>query len=319
MRKKTHQEFIEEMKNINSDFQILTKYETGKTKVKVKCNRCGNIWMATPENLLQGKGCKKCRDIAMRNARIKPKWKFVEQMTQINPDIEIIGDYAGRTDKIECRCKIHNETFFITPRDLLRGHTGCQQCIKNKLHSIGLKTDKQFKEEVAIKNSNLEVLGTYDGANKRILVKCKRCGRTWNPIAYSILRGVGCTCQKSKGEEDIKRFFDSNNIVYEEQKKFDDLRGKRNIPLSYDFYVPKNNLLIEFQGCFHDGTAKFVRKELYYEKQKINDSKKREYAKNNGFIFLEIWYYERNKIPDILSDVLNIKNRVTTTGMQETA
>lgn len=40
---------------------------------------------------------------------------------------------------------------------------------------------------------DIEVLGNYTNKRTRILVKCKKCGNVWNPIADSLLQGHGCS------------------------------------------------------------------------------------------------------------------------------
>lgn len=41
-------------------YTILGKYVNSKTHLLVKCNRCENQWMVTPDNLLRGFGCPEC-------------------------------------------------------------------------------------------------------------------------------------------------------------------------------------------------------------------------------------------------------------------
>lgn len=59
--------------------------------------------------------------------------------------------------------------------------------------------------------------------------------------------------------------------------------------LSYDFYLDEYNLLIEYQGEFHDGSAR-IRDKSYLPTQQEHDRRKREYAKQQGINLLEIWY-----------------------------
>ena len=59
--RKTHQQFLSEMSNINSDIIILSKYLGDRDKVECKCVKCKSVWMATPSNLLQGSGCPMCK------------------------------------------------------------------------------------------------------------------------------------------------------------------------------------------------------------------------------------------------------------------
>ena len=111
--------------------------------------------------------------------------------------------------------------------------------------------------------------------------------------------------------EKIEKYLTDNNIDFESQKKFPDLRNI--LPLSYDFYLPKYNLLIEYQGQFHDGTASIVDKSEYFEKQQKNDKIKRDYANKNNYNLLEIWYYDFDNIENIMNKfIYDLKNPVTT-------
>ena len=61
-RKKTHEEFVEEMKVKNPNIKILGKYKTAKEKVECLCSICKHEWEATPSSLLSGRGCPRCNN-----------------------------------------------------------------------------------------------------------------------------------------------------------------------------------------------------------------------------------------------------------------
>lgn len=108
-----------------------------------------------------------------------------------------------------------------------------------------------------------------------------------------------CHKGKSKGEIVIEDFLSKHNIPCEAQKKYKELRGVNNCMLSYDFYIKDFNLLVEYQGEFHDGTA-HQQTELEFQKQQEHDRRKKQYAKDNGIELFEIWYWDFDKIEDIL-------------------
>lgn len=77
----TNSEFIEKCKIVHSDKNYdysLVDYKDSRTKVKVVCNEIGSdgkphgIFMATPDNFLQGKGCPKCG----RSISLGEEWIF---------------------------------------------------------------------------------------------------------------------------------------------------------------------------------------------------------------------------------------------------
>ena len=80
-----------------------------------------------------------------------------------------------------------------------------------------------------------------------------------------------------------------------------DFRGKRNMPYSFDFYLPDYNLLIEYQGQQHERSVDFFGGKEKFEAQKEIDRKKKEYAQSNHYDFLEIWYRDYDNIESILN------------------
>lgn len=66
-RKKTQEEFIAEVKAIWGDKLDFSKvvYINNHTKIEVKCNECGDVFMPTPDNLLHHHGCPVCAGVKL--------------------------------------------------------------------------------------------------------------------------------------------------------------------------------------------------------------------------------------------------------------
>lgn len=102
-------------------------------------------------------------------------------------------------------------------------------------------------------------------------------------MTYSNVLKEGCPhCRKSKGELAISSYLRENHIAFVPYKKFDNLLGVRGGRLSYDFYLPDYNMLIEYQGEFHDGTAN-IQTEEDFKIQSEHDRRKAEYARENNY------------------------------------
>ena len=115
-------------------------------------------------------------------------------------------------------------------------------------------------------------------------------------------------CKEKRGERKIREHLTKNNIEFIPQKTFSNLLGTGNKPLSYDFYIPSKNLLIEFQGIQHyeprDFGGKDMKKaEKKFEMQQEHDKRKREYVQQNNIDLLEISYLEEDKIEEILDKI----------------
>lgn len=70
-------------------------------------------------------GCAYC------TGRYKTTQDFIDEMQYINPKIEIIGEYTGSENRIQCRCKICEHKWSPIGRSLKYGQ-GCPMCTSSK-------------------------------------------------------------------------------------------------------------------------------------------------------------------------------------------
>ena len=92
------------------------------------------------------------------------------------------------------------------------------------------------------------------------------------------------------------------NHIDDDDKKVAPIQGD----LSYDFYLPTYNLLIEAQGQQHITPKELFGGEEQFQKQQEHDKRKRDYAEANGYKLLEIWYYDYDRIEEILNKELEV-------------
>jgi len=59
-KKKTHDEFINELNKLNSNIKVIGKYKTARESIKVKCLKCTGEWEPTADSLLHGHSCPFC-------------------------------------------------------------------------------------------------------------------------------------------------------------------------------------------------------------------------------------------------------------------
>ena len=214
--------------------------------------------------------------------------------------------------------------FFKCPRDLhdseqksinhlTTGHTSfkCNAC-----NSIGQYLIDTYGEDALDKycdyekNGNLNPFEIPRCSTKKVWIKCQEDethGSYFISCKNFTSSGNRCPiCNEWHGERKIREYLIKNNIEFEAQKKFSNLVEKK--PLSYDFYIPSKNLLIEFQGIQHyeprDFGGKDMKKaEKNFEIQQEHDRRKRKYAQQNNIDLLEISYIEEDKIEEILDKI----------------
>ena len=292
-KRKTHEQFVQEVTQIFPNITISGEYVNAKTKISCHCNIHNTDFLSDPDHLLSGKsGCPACRSEKISAALIKSSDDFVKDLQKVTDDIEVIEPYKGSHRTIGVKCKICGFMWQPIAGSLLAGN-GCPHC------SGRYKTTEEFRNEIYKYNQFIEIVGEYYNSQTKILCKCKKCNNMWyaNP---SNLKISGCpVCNMSHGEKSIKKYLDDIGLEYIYQKSFENLLGVKGGKLSYDFYIPDLNILIEYQGEFHDGTARQQSCDDYMI-QLEHDKRKRQYALNNNYKLIEIWYFDYNNINEIL-------------------
>lgn len=283
--------------NIFKDVKILEEYRGVNEKLKCYCKRCNTYFTISPTNLYKGATHKNCK---LRLSNEEFKTKLYKEFKDFDKYLILVSDYKGRHKDIKVKCKKCNRIFTTTPGRLYENKK-CLFC-----YGTPKKTTQSYYMECLNKGLDLPI-EDYINDTSKIKHKCSKCGYIYKQIPSNHLQGNGCPrCKDSKGESLIKNYLDEHSIEYIPQKTFGDLKDKTY--LSYDFYLPKYRLLIEYQGVQHFKSVKYFGGKKQFEKQQYHDKLKREYAKNNDYKLLEIPYKvnTKNKIKEILDDYLQM-------------
>ena len=138
----------------------------------------------------------------------------------------------------------------------------------------------------------------YVNGNIKMEIICPIHGSFWQK-SWSHISGRGCPiCNSSKGELKIKRILDKKSIKYIQQKKFDECMKIK--PLPFDFYLPENNICIEYDGRQHFEPIKMFGGNKAFKIRTENDKIKNQYCYDNGIKLIRIPYWEKDNISNIL-------------------
>lgn len=179
----------------------------------------------------------------------------------------------------------------------------CMQCFRKKSGN----TFEDFKFKGCKKHDGKYDYDGVDYINSREKVKiyCKKCKIYFWQRPCDHLYGVGCPrCCESKGEIAVRKYLVKLGHAFETQKVFPGLVHLGE--LKYDFYFEYmgKRFLIEFDGEHHFGpviyTSDIERANKNFEKVKIRDRKKNEYASYNGICLIRIPYWDMKKIPSLI-------------------
>ena len=234
-----------------------------------KCKKCGHEIIDNHRNLSDSNfKCKHCKLIKASDL-VK------------NGDVKIIN-INGKVIELECK---NGHRYKQNRSNLLAGKY-CNKCyLDNKVFTKDKIIDK-FKDihgDYYKYNFN-----DFKNLHSKIEIVCKK-GHVFSQKVSNHLQGKGCPiCRESLGERTISNYLKINNIEYIRQKKFDDCIHIKRLP--FDFYLPKVNLAIEYDGIQHFMPIKQFGGENEFEKVKIKDKIKTDYCKNNNIELFRISY-----------------------------
>ena len=149
-----------------------------------------------------------------------------------------------------------------------------------------------------------------------IIWECEcSCGNTTYVSTSNLTRTneatISCGCAKSKGEEKIIATLIQAQIPFITQKRFDTcVFPETNRHLVFDFYLPEQNILIEYDGEQHFHKVKNDR--YGYEGIVARDNYKNQWCKENNIVLIRIPYTDYDKI-----NVENMRKIIQRNGWKE--
>lgn len=289
--------FIKKAQKIHEDKYdySLVSYVNSKTKIKILCLKHGEFEQI-PSKHLQGQGCSKCANEKLSKIKLKSTVDFLEKLGDNKKYDYSKTKYEGRFKKVIIICPKHGE-FKQTPDNHLNGK-GCPRCANEKRKYNTIIFIQKAKK---IHGNRYDYsISNYSGSNIKISIICKKHGIFKQKPSSHINHKQGCPyCNESKGEKEIRNYLVKNKIVFERQKKFDNCRGKKK-SLPFDFYLPKKNLLIEYDGKQHYINNEYFGGKKEFQARQLNDKIKSNFAKDNNIKLLRITYKD-----DILKKLIS--------------
>lgn len=324
----------------NKEFELISdKYIDAHKDLVWKCLKinCQETFTANWNHVHNNRNCPYCAGervgfsncLATKNPELAKQWHPTR-----NGDLTPYNVTYGSNKDIWWQCDKGHEWKNCICNRSGRGD-GCPYCsghLPSEEYNL-LKDNPELCKEWDYKKNKKSPKDYTPKSTQKVWWICKECEHKWKAgICDRNSRNSGCPkCNKSKGERRItKRLEDNNfiritqkeydklnnldknnNIYYIPQKKYKGLLGVGNGNLSYDFYLPnlQYNLLVEYQGEYHDGSvnkkSKLKQSEEDFLIQQEHDKRKREYAHIHNINLLEIWYWDFDNIESILEEYLN--------------
>lgn len=226
--------------------------------------------------------------------------EFIERARKMHGSIYdySLVEYKNVRAKVRIICPVHGE-FLQAAGHHLEG-VGCPGCFGTPNKGI----EKFIEEADKIHDGRYDYSeAEYRTARTKLKIICPEHGEFWC-LPTNHLKGCGCPrCHLSKGEKRIYEVLLENGLKKDKdfvwQKRFKEL-GR----LSYDFYIPSKNLLVEYNGRQHYEPVKYYGGYRRFLRQKHFDWLKRSYARKHGLELLVIPYAEYGEIEEKLNAIL---------------
>lgn len=180
--------------------EIFGEYINQDSRINCACGICGYEWSTSAASLSNGSGCPKCSGNLKRDTQ-----SFKEELSTVNSNIKVLGEYANSKTPISVKCCICNWEWDAVPDSLITGH-GCPNCAGRPT-----KDTEYFKKELGEKRHDVSLIGDYINVHTKSLFRCNICGSEWMAEPNGILnRGSGCPkCSAKRGAATRKKPHDS--------------------------------------------------------------------------------------------------------------
>lgn len=310
--KLTIEEFISRARKIHGNKYNYSKvkYINRTTKVCIICPKHGEFYQTPNGHFLYG--CQQCffdRNRINKIAKKKTSKEFVDNAIGIHGDKYDYSktEYINAKTKVCITCPEHGD-FWQLPYIHTKG-IGCPTCGYEKASKSKTKTTEDFiKKAKSIHGDRYDYsLVDYKSFFSKVQIICPIHGIFFQTPGRH-LSGCGCpVCNNSKGEKRINDFLETNRIKNIKQYSIiNDILFCSNKRFLVDFYLPSNNIIIEYNGIQHYKQKEYFGGVNALEKQQERDMALRQYCKEHKIKLIEIPYTEYDNIETILNKELDI-------------
>lgn len=285
-------------------------------EIELNCDYCGAKFQKKFSFVTKGRkeilkdACSNCKNYKKQDiSKLKRKTDSYNLVKSICDTkgyifIEPTCEYKNQHMNIEFICPHHGKQK-ISLNNFLQKKICAKCAIEQKKTN---KLDIEYVKEV-IENDGNVLLNPNDyirTTTHNLRIKCK-CGNEYITsfdcyIHMGVNRCPVCTKRISKNELLISDILNKLKVNYEREKRFCDCRDKN--PLPFDFYIPKFNLLIEYDGEQH---YKPIRNNIEkFRLTQYHDKLKNDYCKSHDIDLLRIPYWENKNIESIIKRKLKV-------------
>ena len=285
----TTKEFIKRAKEKHKnlyDYSVV-KYINSYTKIKIICSIHG-VFEQTPQNHIFGQGCPRCGGTINLTTE-----EFVKKAIKIHVgkyNYSLVK-YINTETKVKIICPKHG-VFMQSPEKHIKRSQGCPNCNNSAKLTTAEFIEKAKKVHGDIYDYSKVI---YKNSKTEVDIICQTHGLFKQKPDTHLRDKSGCQiCRFSHGEKEVNKILKENNTEFITQKKFKNCKNKR--PLPFDFYLPEQNICIEFNGIQHYKPISFFGGKKEFEKLKKRDKIKKDFCKKEKINLIIIKYNDNIEV-----------------------
>ncbi len=126
-RKKTPQEYEQELFDKELDFIPLEDYKTALEPILHQCIQ-EHTWKVKPNDILSGKGCPHCYCLS----KFKTNEAYIKELTNLNIEYVPLESYVSASTPIKHTCSKGHQ-WSVRPNHILSRRSGCPDCANHQL------------------------------------------------------------------------------------------------------------------------------------------------------------------------------------------
>lgn len=275
---------------------------------KFSCSKCGKSFESSFRLVRNNKRqfCDECSS--------KPKNYKQGDVLATNPTI-IFLEHAGSNKFKKRLAKVKNcetgEEFIAILSSIASGHVkyGPQSYKTERSKYDGSKERRTYKTGNIVSNTFQEKFLLLEEIDYPYFkIQNLEEDIIFEGSVYNVVYSRSDGCPTSRGEKNISLSLQNLGIRFETQKTFPDLVSQKGYKLRFDFYLPDNNMLIEYDGGQHFFPVEKWGGEQYLKDVQLRDNIKNSYAKEHNFTLIRISYKDLTKInSEYISKIISSK------------
>lgn len=228
------------------NLKLVGHYENNTTRTNFKCLKCNHIFDDMFRNLQASPFCPRCESSRSKNLRTN------EQVDRIldGYSVKRIGNYIGNNIPILFKCLNINcgHEYPTQPSSVFKG-SGCPKCYGNVL----LTNDEIDRRLI---NRSIRRVSNYINQRSELEFQCLNddCLHKWTVRPAQVLhQHTGCPLCNVPGHNEklILKIFIEKQIIFKYNYFLSKINNLTSTKYRVDFYLPNQNLIIEYNGAQH--------------------------------------------------------------------